>query len=289
MVKLMHEPDERCLYSNMGVALLGQALAHRANKEYESLLLERICRPLGLTSTKITLDESMRQRLAVPFDADQNRLKNWDLSSFSPAGAIKSTADDLLTYVSAELGLTHTDLAAAIDLTQTRHREFNEGNDIALNWLINKRDGHYWHNGQTGGYHSAIVFDRKRKLGVVVLTNTNSGVGDDVAEQLLQQMLGKPVEPPKLLQAIALDPALLDRYVGSYKLGLLSWLTIAREENHLTARLTGQPAFRIYPLSETEFFWKVVNARVTFDIDDGGKVTSLVLHQFGTELKGPRT
>jgi serine-type D-Ala-D-Ala carboxypeptidase/endopeptidase len=61
---LQYEPGTHYEYANLGFGLLGHALARRAGKSYEALLVERICGPLGLRSTRITLKEDMRSRLA---------------------------------------------------------------------------------------------------------------------------------------------------------------------------------------------------------------------------------
>ena len=51
----------------------------------------------------------------------------------------------------------------------------------------------------------------------------------------------------------------------------------------LTAQLTGQPAFDIFPESETQFFLKVVDAQLSFVKDDKGQVTELILKQGGEQ------
>lgn len=52
-------------YSNLGVGLLGHALSLRAGMSYEALVRSRICEPLGMKDTRITLTPSMKARLAV--------------------------------------------------------------------------------------------------------------------------------------------------------------------------------------------------------------------------------
>ena len=47
------------------------------------------------------------------------------------------------------------------------------------------------------------------------------------------------------------------------------------------AQLTGQSSLEIFPESETEFFYKVVDAQLTFVKNNKGEVTSLILHQNG--------
>ena len=65
-------------------------------------------------------------------------------------------------------------------------------------------------------------------------------------------------------------------------------MTITREGNRLFAQLTGQPKFEVFPKSETEFFWKVVNAQVTFVKDKSGKVTKAIHEQSGQKFDAPR-
>jgi hypothetical protein len=65
-------------------------------------------------------------------------------------------------------------------------------------------------------------------------------------------------------------------------------LTVTRDDTHLYAQLTGQPRFEIFPKSETDYFWKVVDAQVTFVKDSSGKVTKAVHHQNGATINAPR-
>jgi uncharacterized pyridoxamine 5'-phosphate oxidase family protein len=102
---------------------------------------------------------------------------------------------------------------------------------------------------------------------------------------------GNVIDAMKLKEeaVVSLDPKLLDRYVGKYDYGQRKKiLTVTREENHLFAQLTGQPKFEIYPKSETEFFWKVVAAYITFVTDERGKVTNGIHRQGGQTLEVPK-
>jgi hypothetical protein len=83
-------------------------------------------------------------------------------------------------------------------------------------------------------------------------------------------------------QEISVDSSTLDRYVGKYRLGS-GILTITREGTQLNAQLTSQPSFPIYAETPTKFFWKVVDAQVTFSTSDGGPATSATLHQAGMD------
>jgi hypothetical protein len=89
-------------------------------------------------------------------------------------------------------------------------------------------------------------------------------------------------------QEIALDATTLDNYVGTYQYRAASVMTITREGAALFAQLTGQPRFPIYAQSPSEFFFKVVDARISFVSDPPGSVRSLILHQSGQDITMPR-
>lgn len=86
---------------------------------------------------------------------------------------------------------------------------------------------------------------------------------------------------PSAHQEFRLPVSILNRYVGFYKLNQSTVLTITRNEQQLYIQVTGQPAFEIYPESETTFFLKVVEASINFVSDGKAPATSLVMHQNG--------
>ena len=80
----------------------------------------------------------------------------------------------------------------------------------------------------------------------------------------------------------------LDKYVGKYRYGLFAVLTVRREGNQLLAKMTAQPEFKIFPKSETEFFWKVVPAEVRFVSNDEGQVEKVIHKQGGSTIEAKR-
>jgi hypothetical protein len=91
-------------------------------------------------------------------------------------------------------------------------------------------------------------------------------------------------EAPGERQEIGVDPATLDRYVGKYQHGSYFILTVTREASQLYAQITGQPKVPVYAEAPNKFFWKVVDAEVTFAVSDGGPVTSATLHQNSRDI-----
>lgn len=99
----------------------------------------------------------------------------------------------------------------------------------------------------------------------------------------------KPGTPLTRRATAKIDPAVLEKYVGSYSLvPLIATFTISREEDRLYAQLTGQPRLRLYAESETKFFYKATDAQIDFELEEDGKVVRLVLHQNGNDLPAGR-
>jgi CubicO group peptidase (beta-lactamase class C family) len=111
---LSRKPGTQFEYSNLGVGLLGHALARGADTSYEKLLLERICAPLGMQDTRITLSEDQRSRLVQGHGPRGRPVANWDIPTLAGAGALRSTVNDMLIFLKANLGLQNCPLSAAI-------------------------------------------------------------------------------------------------------------------------------------------------------------------------------
>ncbi len=282
--KLTRNIGEKYEYSNLGAGLLGHVLALRAGTDFESLVATRICKPLGMTSTSITLTPDMKKRLALGHDESLSEVKNWDLNTLAGAGAIRSTVSDMLRFVEANMGKTKTDLLAAMNMQHTTRAEAGVPNmSICLGWhkLASFGEEVVWHNGQTGGYHSFVGFDKKRGVGVVVLANAALDI-DDIGRHLLDSRYPlQKISPKKERKSIQVDSKVLDNYVGEYELIPTFVISITKEENRLMLQATGQPKFEIFAESEEKFFLKVVDAQITFVRGAEGLVTELILHQGG--------
>ena len=279
-------------YSNLGAGLLGFALARRAGMSYEELVRKRITGPLGMKSTGITLTPEMKDRLAVGHNPELKAVPNWDFDALAGCGALRSDADDLLNFLGANLGYVKSSLAPAMESMRAVRRATGSPTlgEIGLGWLIVKPSTYEiaWHNGGTGGYRSFIGFVPGTRTGVVVLSNTFTATGvDDIGMHLLDPH-APLMPPPKEHKEIAVDPKLLDAYVGQYQLAPNFVLTVTRDGDKLFVQATGQPRFQIFPESALEFFLKVVDAQITFETDSNGRAVSLVLHQNGRNMPGKR-
>jgi CubicO group peptidase (beta-lactamase class C family) len=284
-----HAPDEQYAYSNLGAGLLGHALSLKAGTSFEQLLTDRITKPLGMGDTSVALREDQLKRLAPPHDPEGRPAHNWDFPDvIAGAGGIRSTPNDMARYVAANLGIVDTPLKSAMARSHQSLAKVEGNTEIGMNWHIATRRHIVWHNGQTGAYHTYVGFIPEKKIGVVLLDNYSESMIDTLGPKLLAVLAGEKVEPLKLPREVALDPARLDEFVGDYAVTPLFYIRVARDGDHLTAQATLQPALRIYAQSDSTFFYKSVQATLTFERDAAGKVTSLALEQDGTKRKGPR-
>jgi serine-type D-Ala-D-Ala carboxypeptidase/endopeptidase len=278
-------------YSNFGMGLLGHALALVAEEDYETLVRTRICGPLEMGSTAITLSPNLKNRLATGHNPGLKPVPNWDIPTLAGAGALRSTVDDMLQFVAANLGLVESKLSPVMQETHaSRHQTGMPDTEIGLAWHVLKKHGSeiVWHNGGTGGYHSFTGFDRKKRLGVVVLSNASTDI-DDIGRHILEPKLPLArLEPPRIRKEVEVAPAVYETYTGEYEVVPQFVVTISSEDGKLFAQATGQPRFQVFPESETEFFYKVVDAQITFAKDESGQVTHLVLHQNGQDIPATR-
>ena len=287
--ELTRAVGESVEYSNLGAGLLGHALAVRAGADYEALVSSRVLEPLGMSDTAIDLSPSVRKRLAPGHDLSLEPVPNWDLVALAGAGALRSTVNDLLAFLEANLGLRESRLDAALRASHQSRRAFEPSSmDIGLGWLIRTEHGREirWHNGGTGGYRSFAGFDRDAGVGVVVLSNAAREV-TDLGFHLLDRRFAL-AEAPQPRTEIEVDPAVYDQYVGRYQLVQGINITVTRDGDRLFAQLTGQQRFEVFPEAEDEYFLRVVDAQITFGRDDAGAVDHVVLHQNGVDQRAVR-
>ncbi len=198
--------DAPFLYSNLGFGLLGQALADRAGILYSALLKQEITGPLGLADTTIWLSDAQKARFIPGYDGNHHPARAWDQDALAGAGAIRSTAADMLLYLEANLhpdkitltnsAPTSTTLSAALVESHEVRGEVAPGMGIALAWIYQAATGSYWHNGATGGYSAFASFNPAGDYGVVVLLNTSissaGGFVDRLGEHINERLAGKP-------------------------------------------------------------------------------------------------
>jgi len=282
--KLERDIGSEYEYSNLGAGLLGHALALRAGMSYESLVRSRICDPLGMTDTRMTLTSGMKTRLAVGHNNALTPVANWDIPTLAGAGAFRSTANDMLKFLAAALGFVEAPIAPAMaDAVSIRRPGENPETQMAYGWEVRTKDASsiIWKGGATGGYRTYMGYDPKARVGVVVLSNMLRAAMDEIGPHLLNASNPLSKMGPLAHPEITLDPKTFDRYVGTYQFDPNESVTVSRDEGHFYAQLTGQRKLEVFAETNRKFFYKVVDAELEFEVDSRGAATQVTLHQNG--------
>ena len=290
--KLRHDPGARYHYSNLGASLLGHVIALKAGTNYESLVVDRICRPLRMNDTLITLTPELKARFVGP---DDNRSP-----VFYAQGGLRSTANDLLKYVSAMLGLTRTSLTPLIEKTHEVHDQSGAPTQNLSSWfVVSDPQGRKFvlHDGDAGACSSFVVFDESRRRGVVVLCSPGDANGvADIGRVLIEsewQGDGRP-------KATNVSTQVYAAYVGQYQRSgvantpSLPGIGIRLEGGRIIAQATGPRSWpmrallpgvegELLPESETRLFGRLSGIPITFSRDARDKVSGLTV-QFGSDI-----
>jgi hypothetical protein len=190
------------------------------------------------------------------------------------------------------MGYTDNPLAAAQKKTLSIRRPAGAPfMATGLGWDIDTRGGTeiISKGGATAGYNTFIGYSPKTRVGVVALANTSAGEGTtDIGLHLLDARY--PLWVPESFPSSerTLEGKILDGYVGHYELTPTAVFAVTREGDQLYVQLTNQPRAAVYPKTNTEFIYKVVDAQVTFETDPEAHANILILHQGGRDQKAKR-
>jgi serine-type D-Ala-D-Ala carboxypeptidase/endopeptidase len=298
---LKYPPGTHYEYANLGFGLLGHALARGAGGSYEALLVERICDPLGLRSTHITLIDDLRSRLARGHNRDLEPMPPWYNPTLAGAGGgVRSTANDLTVFLEACLGRRRTPLQPALRrLLETRRPTGLPGHEMGLGWFVSRdrRDEIAWKSGLYGGFNTFIGFSTSSHRGSIALSNAFPNWGDpkhpsydavDLGFHLIDPdfhptAIDALFRPQIQRRLITLPPEALVAYAGTYAGSPAAGVTIriavrARESRLFMQSSDWKDEVEAFPESETRFFVRVWGADITFEKDPAGKANSLVVH-----------
>lgn len=186
--RLDFSPGKDMCYSNAGFALLGDVLADRAHKTFEQLVMENICKPLGMPDTRVHPTKSMASRLTIGHGASGYVMRSSAVTAGGGADGIRSTPNDLIRFVGAFAGVIKTPFEPALQLAVEARASVDEKDDVALGWYIHKPEGIVWKGGNIAGYRTYVAFKRDKGIGVVVLAGNNGFPSPEVGRQTLIEM-----------------------------------------------------------------------------------------------------
>ena len=277
-MKLAQAPPCDALYSNLGFGVLGSVLSERQGKPWEQLVREQITTPLGLVDTRQTLGDQSA-RLVQGYVGTQ-ATPPWEFQAFAGAGALRSTAQDLVRFGRALAAGRQGPLGAAAErlVMPLARMDGDIGHAI---WIRGPAERRTWlHGGATGGYRTLLVVTPDNGRVTVVLASNAQASLDGLQRQLLTQRY------PVTAGTAGAAPEPLTDYAGVYPVGVgsgvgprPSWTFVA-QDGQLWARITGQVFSALLPAGRDSF---TLVDRVRFDfVRDGDKVLHLRITGSGT-------
>ncbi len=172
------EDETRYQYSHVTYALIETAIENVTGQRFEEVLTEKLLMPLGLEDTNIRLTEEQKSRLSLGYNILGNKTKPWRFSSFKGSVGMKSTVDDMLAFLSVQMGNGNTQLAKSFaDMHEPMHKtEIAKNNYISKAWHVIKKKNHsiVLHAGSTSGHQAFAGFVKETNTGVVILSNSEN-------------------------------------------------------------------------------------------------------------------
>ena len=293
-------PGERYRYTNSGYVILTKIIETVSSHSYADYLQHQILEPLKMVDSGYDRQEVILPHRASGYIFSGEAYQNADfvdMSWPSGAGGMYSTIEDLYKW---EQGLyTDTVLSASsremmfTPKVVVRAEEDGKGYYHGYGGIICT---HYerkvlYHGGGIDGFSTRIARYPDERISIIVLTNIDAASATPVvpiANDLAAILFGEPYELPKQRQAIALDPAIYDAYVGQYELEPGWVMTVTKESSRIFMQWTGQERVEMFPESSTKFFVKVIDAQRTFVVDETGKASHVILHQGGRDRVATR-
>ncbi|MDJ0703295.1 MAG: serine hydrolase [Leptolyngbyaceae cyanobacterium MO_188.B28] len=298
---LEFEPGAKFSYSNSGYILLTQVIEAVSGQSYDEYLTQHLLHPLGLENTGYENPLAVIDGLASGYqltDDGYQRSEHINMSVPQGAGGLYSTVEDLARwnqFLFDEGGRDNTILGdeaisamtspfVPMVLDKRPDRFYGYG------LVINPPPEHLriGHSGGINGFVTTLIFFPDEKLTIAVLCNVEAADPDRIARDLAAILLGDPYERPTLPDAVTVDPAIYERYVGAYQVTPEFQVSISIEADQLKIQGAGQSAFTLYPASETEFFARIMDMRIVFNQTADGTVESLTLIENGQETIAPK-
>ncbi|QOZ27002.1 serine hydrolase [Bradyrhizobium sp. CCBAU 51753] len=302
-VRIEHEPGKQFQYSGGGYTIVEQLLMDVTGRPFPSLLEDTVLAPFGMTHSKFEqpLSADRLQMAATPYQPDGAPVPGGPhVYPELAAAGLWTTPTDLahfaLAVVNALAGRDNAVLpqpmaAEMLSPVLGSAAGLPPGlGTYGLGWLVRGAAPHrqFWHNGGNAGFFSTMAIFENGD-GAVVMTNGDGGqvLVDEILRGLAVEYRW-PDRQPRIRKLAAVNPQALDRLVGTYQLTPEFAIRITRDGDRLFSQATGQARFEVFPENDRDFFFKVVDAVLSFDADGPAAAAQLILHQNGRDLIAKR-
>ncbi|MDY7107206.1 MAG: serine hydrolase [Planctomycetota bacterium] len=293
---------EKMQYNNAMYLAAGIAAGNAAGSDWNTLLRERLFRPLGMNHSNTSVRDAQRdEHLALGYlwDEDEQRYEHLPmrpLDSIAPAGAINADVMDMAKWLRLQLNRGEFEGKRLIAGKQFdvmwRPHIGPEGQQYGLGWVIGTWNGRRMlsHGGGIDGFSSYVAMLPEEKIACVVLTNANgSQLATASAPLIFDALLAEPDKDEEMEKASG-EEGDLDRYLGNYHFAPwdADW-TVLLKDGRLAVDVPGQMAYELADPDEQgqRAFKGFEFAKVSFTEDEQGRITHMTLYQGGQSFRLP--
>jgi len=284
---LEFKPGEKFEYSNSNYILLGLIIEKVSGTPYGDFVRDNIFKPLEMYNSGFEYHGQEFENFAKGYTFSNDEITDADfrvMSNAHASGALYSTVEDLYRWDRALYTENLIDKSRLNEMFKSRKGKYGYG--WGIDEIFNRRVSA--HGGDIEGYKAYITRFMDDDICIITLSNLEQApigrINIDLAAILLEEEYKLPREAKK-------DSAIYgkyEEYVGRYELNPGLTFHVIQEGNRLFLQLTGQGKLELNPESETEFFTREVDAKVTFVRDENGRVSKLILQQSGHDVPAPR-
>ncbi len=253
--ELVNAPGQEHLYSNVGYSLLGIIVEKVSGMGYEAFLREHLWLPAGMTRTGYLLPGFRKEELAVGYRngerwgtaIDRPWLSDGPGWHLRANGGVLSTVGDMHRWYKALKDNTVLPKSATDKMFEPHIAEGPaELSFYGYGWVVQEMGGQklIWHNGGNGVYNANMSFMPETNLCIVVSSNSNNKISDDIAMRLMEIMAG---------DASTLEEGVAERFNGEYRLPSGASFQMHIDENdRLRIKTTDKEAYRSLVAEGTE-------------------------------------
>jgi hypothetical protein len=271
--------------------LLGEIVAKVSGQSFAAYLDTEFFKPLGMNNTGIFDNSKPPQQMALGYSLLEDKYQpalNWDMSWAGGAGAMYSTVGDLMLWNEALYG----EKVISKDSIKNATTPFKSSlgadtGNYGYGLMVGKhrRIPIISHSGGLQGWTAELAYYPEQKCSVAVLTNAmpanpelNPGlIARSIANKVLEDVF-KSVPPPQVDPSI--KPSAFPEYIGKYDY-VQAVMEITVENNHIYSTITDQQTLELLPMGKDQFFWKDLEAEITFMRNDKGEITAAMHSQNG--------
>lgn len=188
------KPDGKSNYSNLGAGVAGMLAERISGKTYAALLDQYIFLPFKMVSPANGI--AVTQNKSTGFYAKDDKTPYWNMNVLAPAGGLKCTGTEMLTYLQNMCFPQPGNSKIIVDKLTAQTVAVNPKVGVGRGWhIFNDKDQplFYWHNGGTFGFSTFCAFAKDKSKAVIVVINqfSKNALSDGLGVKIIKKLISE--------------------------------------------------------------------------------------------------